>query len=135
MCFIIILYFQDSEQNRLRCQGGLDQGHPDGLILIVFVLGDTPTVWDHCNDRCAFIHLPVLTWLPIVLQYANITVLFFIGILLVPLFFLWQYYLEWSLDDTNLPCSCWTAPPLMKPSMWNHARGRFAAMQIIACVN
>jgi hypothetical protein len=47
----------------------------------------------------------------------------------------WQYYLERRLENTNLPRTRWTAPPLMKPSMWTHAHGRFAVMQIIACVN
>ena len=93
------------EEGRVDSMGGLDQGHPDGLILIVFVLGEMPTVRDHCKNRRAYIHLPVVTWLPIVSQYANIIVLFFTGILIVPLVFLWQYYLEWSLDNTNLPRS------------------------------
>ncbi|THH07837.1 hypothetical protein EW146_g9190 [Bondarzewia mesenterica] len=31
--------------------------------------------------------------------------------------------------------SKWTPPPLMKLSMWKRASGRFAVMQIIACVN
>jgi hypothetical protein len=69
------------------------------------------------------------------LSYADIVGLFFTGILLVLLFALWQYYLERRLENTDLPRTRWTAPPLMKPSMWTHADGRFAVMQIIACVN
>ncbi|KAF8479545.1 major facilitator superfamily domain-containing protein [Russula ochroleuca] len=60
---------------------------------------------------------------------------FFTGILLVLLFALWQHYLERRLENTDLPRTRWTALPLMGPSMWAHAHGRFAVMQIIACVN
>lgn len=40
-----------------------------------------------------------------------------------------------DFENTNLPRTRWTAPALMKLSMWTHALGRFAMMQIIACVN
>lgn len=55
--------------------------------------------------------------------------------LLVLLFVAWQYYLERRLENPELPRTRWTAPPLMKPSMWTRAHGRFAVMQTIACVN
>ena len=59
--------------------------------------------------------------------------LFLIGVLLVLLFVAWQYYLERRLKNPDLPRTRWTAPPLMKPSMWTRAHGRFAVMQIVAC--
>jgi hypothetical protein len=61
--------------------------------------------------------------------------LFVVGIVLVLLFVAWKYYLEWRLDNPDLPRTRWTAPQLMKLSMWTRAHGRFAVMQIIACVN
>lgn len=48
---------------------------------------------------------------------------------------MWQYYLERRLENTDLARTRWTAPPLMKLSMWTYAHGRFAVMQIIACIN
>jgi hypothetical protein len=68
-------------------------------------------------------------------MYTDIVGLFFAGLFFVLLFALWQYYLERRLGNTDLPRTRWTAPPLMKLSMWTHGRGRFAVMQIIACVN
>ncbi|KAF8261648.1 efflux transporter [Lactarius quietus] len=87
-----------------------------GLILIVFVLSDSP------NARRGW-------------KNPYIIALFVVGILLVLLFVAWQYYLERRLENPDLPRTCWTAPPLMKPSMWTRANGRFAVMQMIACVN
>ena len=66
---------------------------------------------------------------------AGIIAQFVVGILLVLLFVAWQHYLERRLENPNIPRTRWTAPPLMKPSMWTRAHGRFAVMQIIACVN
>jgi hypothetical protein len=102
-----------------------------GLILIVFVLSDMPTArdgWRNPRESSIF-----LLWR--VLMYADIVGLFFTGLFLVLLFALWQYYLERRLEDIDLPRTRWTAPPLMKLSMWTHAHGRFAVMQIIACIN
>ncbi|KAH9977519.1 efflux transporter [Russula compacta] len=87
-----------------------------GLMLIVFVLNNTPASREG--------------W-----RAPHIVGLFVFGIILVLLFVVWQYYLERRLENTDLPRTRWTAPPLMKPSMWTHARGRFAVMQIIACIN
>ncbi|KAI0251788.1 putative efflux transporter [Lactifluus subvellereus] len=87
-----------------------------GLILIVFVLSDSPTArrgWK--NPR--------------------VISLFIVGVVLVLLFAAWQYYLEWRLENPDLPRTRWTAPPLMKLSMWARAHGRFAVIQIIVCVN
>jgi len=66
---------------------------------------------------------------------ADVIALFVVGVLLVLLFVAWQYYLERRLENPDLPRTRWTAPPLMKPSMWTRAHGRFAVMQIIACIN
>src|ERR1700761_2176900 len=66
---------------------------------------------------------------------ADIIALFVVGVLLVLLFVTWQHYLERRLENPGLPRTRWTAPPLMKPSMWPRAHGRFAGMQTIACVN
>jgi len=106
-----------------------------GLILIVFVLGDAPSTregWKALRELSVFLQLYVFSH---VVRHADIIGLFVFGVVLVLLFGLWQYYLERRLEDSSLPRTHWTAPPLMKPSMWAHARGRFAVMQIIACVN
>ncbi|KAH9004480.1 efflux transporter [Lactarius hatsudake] len=87
-----------------------------GLVLIVFVLSDLPTARKGWKD-------------PYIIP------LFVVGVLLVLLFISWQYYLERRLENPDLPRTRWTAPPLMKPSMWTRAHGRFAVMQIIACVS
>lgn len=87
-----------------------------GLVLIVFVLSDLPTARNG--------------W-----KTPYIIALFLVGVLLVLLFVAWQHHLERRLEKPDLPRTCWTAPPLMKPSMWTRANGRFAVMQLIACVN
>ena len=77
-----------------------------------------------------------LHWHRCVSQYADIVGLFLTGIPLVLLYSLWQYYfLELSLENTNLPRTRWMAPPFMKLSIWTHAHDRFAVMQIITYVN
>ncbi|KAI0251756.1 efflux transporter [Lactifluus subvellereus] len=86
-----------------------------GLIFIVFVLSDSPTARRGWGDP-------------------RVIALFIVGIVLVLLFVAWQYYLEWRLENPDLPRTRWTAPPLMKLSMWTRAHGR-AVMQTIACVN
>ncbi|KAI0306084.1 hypothetical protein B0F90DRAFT_1695908 [Multifurca ochricompacta] len=78
-----------------------------GLILIVFVLTDLPAAHKGWRDP-------------------YIIVLFAVGVCLVLLFAAWQYYLERRLEDPNLPHTYWTAPPLMKLTMWTRAHGRFA---------
>ncbi|KAH9172954.1 efflux transporter [Lactarius sanguifluus] len=87
-----------------------------GLVLIVFVLSDLPTARKGWKN-------------PYIIS------LFVVGVLLVLLFVAWQYYLERRLENPDLPRTRWTAPPLMKPSMWTRAHGRFAVMQTIACVS
>ena len=57
------------------------------------------------------------------------------GVLLIISFLCWQYYLEKRQQDLSQPRTVWTAPPLMKLSMWGRARGRFTVMQFIACMN
>jgi hypothetical protein len=87
-----------------------------GLVLIVFVLSDTPTAHRGWKN-------------------SHMIGLFVLGVLLVIFFVAWQYYLERRLENPDLPRTRWTAPPLMKPSMWTRAKGRFAVMQMIACIN
>ncbi|PPQ72095.1 hypothetical protein CVT26_006873 [Gymnopilus dilepis] len=61
-----------------------------------------------------------------------IIVLLLVGIALVALFVAWQYILEKNLDEPESRRSSWLPPPLMRPSIWTRAKGRFAAMMIIA---
>ncbi|KAH9024609.1 efflux transporter [Lactarius hengduanensis] len=107
-----------------------------GLVLIVFVLSDSPTARRNPRELSsksvyAFSYSPR----PGLTVCADIIALFVVGVLLVLLFVAWQYYLERRLENPDLPRTRWTAPPLMKPSMWTRAHGRFAVMQTIACVS
>ncbi|KAI0060675.1 efflux transporter [Artomyces pyxidatus] len=86
-----------------------------GLVLIFFVLSDSPTA-------------------PRGWKTSYIIALLVIGVVLLAFFVAWQYFLEkWQLEGR--PPTRWTAPPLMKLSMWRRANGRFAVMQTIACLN
>ncbi|KAI9440323.1 major facilitator superfamily-domain-containing protein [Lactarius indigo] len=87
-----------------------------GLVLIVFVLIDSTSARKGWRN-------------------SHLIAVFVVGVVLVLLFVAWQYYLERRLENPDHPHTRWTAPPLMKPSMWTRANGRFAVMQIIACIN
>ncbi|KAI0034592.1 efflux transporter [Vararia minispora EC-137] len=87
-----------------------------GLVLIVFVLSASPTA-------------------PRGWQTGYIIALFVVGGCLVIGFFFWQYYLERVQSNPDKPRVWWTPPPILKPTMWTRARGRFTVMQIIAAVN
>ncbi|TFK35336.1 major facilitator superfamily domain-containing protein [Crucibulum laeve] len=81
-----------------------------GLILILFVISQgeiAPRQW----------------------KTTYIIALLVVGILLIGLFLLWQWYLEKHQENANSP------PPLMKLSIWTHGQGRFAAMMAIAFFN
>ncbi|KAI9464425.1 major facilitator superfamily domain-containing protein [Lactarius psammicola] len=86
-----------------------------GLVLIVYVLSDSPSAHKGWKNP-------------------HVIALFIVGVLLVLLFVAWQYYLERRLENPDVPRTRWTAPPLMKPSIWTRAHGRFAVMQTIVCV-
>ncbi len=109
-----------------------------GLILIVFVLSDSQTARKGWKNPREFPPRPRLRSFqihPDLTPCADVIALFVVGAMFVLLFVAWQYYLERRLENPNLPRIRWTAPPLMKPSMWTRAHGRFAVMQTIACVN
>ena len=106
-----------------------------GLVLIVFVLSDSPTANKGWKNSREFSPARSLQLYPYFTACTDIIALFVVGVLLVLLFVAWQYYLERRLENPDLPRTRWTAPPLMKPSMWTRAHGRFAVMQVIACVN
>jgi len=48
---------------------------------------------------------------------------------------LWERYLEQVQQTPHAMYSKWTPPPLMKPSIWSRANGRFAAMMAIGFLN
>lgn len=84
-----------------------------GLVFIVTVLGQgeiAPQKW----------------------RTPYIIILLVVGVILVIFFFLWQRYLEKVQNTFNAPYSFLTPPPLMKPSMWTRAKGRFAVMMFVA---
>ncbi|KAI9433577.1 hypothetical protein H4582DRAFT_2082209 [Lactarius indigo] len=86
--------------------------------------------WAFLQERRRSFHIhPDLT------MCADLIAVFVVSVVLVLLFVAWQYYLERRLENPDHPHTRWTAPPLMKPSMWTRANGRFAVMQIIACIN
>lgn len=58
-----------------------------------------------------------------------------IGVILVTLFILWERHLENFSTSPGKPQSFWTPPPLMKVSIWARARGRMAAILVVAFLN
>ncbi|KJA16451.1 hypothetical protein HYPSUDRAFT_207046 [Hypholoma sublateritium FD-334 SS-4] len=83
-----------------------------GLVLVVFVLGDgeiAPKKW-----RTPYIIAFII-----------------LGVILIGAFIYWQIYLEKVQADPGAPYSKLTPPPLMKPSLWKRANGKFAAMMAV----
>lgn len=118
-----------------------------GLVLIVFVLSDGEIAPDQWATSCAYRPFSSMTRLtvdpptpqPSTLHFTDIIALLVLGVAFMVLFVLWQLYLERVQADPTNPLarahSKWTPPPLLKMSMWKRANGKFAIMQLIACVN
>jgi len=85
-----------------------------GLSLIVFVLGQAPAVG----------------W-----KTPYIIACLVVGVILVVVFLLWEHHLENFSTAPGKPQSFWTPPPLMKVSIWGRARGRMAAILVVAFLN
>ncbi|KAL1744693.1 major facilitator superfamily domain-containing protein [Schizophyllum fasciatum] len=64
-----------------------------------------------------------------------IIALLILGVILVGVFLLWQWYLERVHDDMHSVYSIWTPPPIMRLSLWTRARGRYAVQMGIAFLN
>lgn len=71
----------------------------------------------------------------------DIIALIVVGVIMLIAFVAWEWYLEVQLDrelekreQDRATLSFWTPPPLMRVSLWSRARGRFAVMLLIACV-
>ena len=63
----------------------------------------------------------------------DIIALLIVGVFLVVLFVLWERYLERVHEDPQRARqSRWTPPPLMPVSIWTRARGKLAAVLVIA---
>lgn len=60
----------------------------------------------------------------------DIIALLIVGVISIGIFIAWQYYLERRLD-MQAPRTRWTAPPLVKLSMWKRSNGRFSVIQMI----
>lgn len=84
-----------------------------GLVLICFVLSDGSTA-------------------PQGWKTGYIIALIVIGVILLILFVLWQYYLERVRGGADKSQSRWTPPPLMKVSIWGRSHGRMAVILAIA---
>ncbi|KAK0236923.1 efflux transporter [Armillaria nabsnona] len=83
-----------------------------GLTLIIFVLSDgevAPNKW----------------------ATSYIIALLIVGVIVLGLFLLWQWYLERVQRNPNAPYSALTPPPIMKLSLWARGNGKFAAIMII----
>ncbi|TRM55647.1 major facilitator superfamily domain-containing protein [Schizophyllum amplum] len=64
-----------------------------------------------------------------------IIVLLILGVFFIAVFMVWQSYLERLQDTPNVPYSIWTPPPLMRPSLFARARGRYGVQMAIAFLN
>jgi len=104
-----------------------------GFVLIVFVLSDGEIVgWStSCNSR----HHVICLQCTETLFLSDIICLLVIGISCIVLFVFWEYHLEQVQRDPTAIYSIWTPPPLMKPSIWTRANGRFAVMMAIIFLN
>ncbi|KAK0463275.1 efflux transporter [Desarmillaria tabescens] len=83
-----------------------------GLVLIIFVLSDgevAPNKW----------------------ATSYIIALLVVGVIILGLFLLWQWYLERIQLNPNAPYSALTPPPIMKLSLWARGNGKFAAIMVI----
>lgn len=65
---------------------------------------------------------------------SDIIALLVLGLLSTISFLFWQHYLEKRIDNEH-PASQRLPPPIMRPSIWTRANGRFAVMQMIAFLN
>lgn len=82
------------------------------LVLIIFVLSDgeiAPNKW----------------------ATSYIIALLILGVLILGVFLVWEWYLERVQLDPNAPYSMWTPPPMMKLSLWTKANGKFAAIMLM----
>lgn len=108
-----------------------------GLVLIIFVLSDGETAPRQWSTPCMC--LPDRLFSKTVTDNScsdtDIIALLIVGVVFLSCFVLWELYLERIEADIERFSSKWTPPPLLKISIWKRSRGRFAAMQMIACVN
>lgn len=84
-----------------------------GLVMIVFVLSDgniAPDGW----------------------KTGYIIALLIVGVFLLAVYVLWEYYLERVLDDPAAPYSVWTPPPLLRMTLLKRANGKLAVTLAIA---
>jgi hypothetical protein len=104
-----------------------------GLVLVVFILSDGEIVgWSKsCYSDCfSFVFSMLIRFF-----IPDIIALTVTGVSFLIIFILWEYYLEQVQENPNAVYSMWTPPPLMKPSIWSRANGRFAVMMAIAFLN
>ena len=92
-----------------------------GVVCIMFVLGQGDLAPQKWKTPCESRFRPAL--MPFV-QYclADIIALLIVGVALLVAFIVWEDYLGRKT----------TLPPLMRLDIWTRARGKFAAVQIIA---
>jgi hypothetical protein len=102
-----------------------------GLVLIVFVLGQGEVAAQQWATPCMSGSCYIIHCIPLML-FADIIALLIIGVFLVTAFVFWERYLEKVQNTPGASDSLFTPPPLVKPSVWGRARGRFAVMLVIA---
>ena len=106
-----------------------------GLVFIVFVLGDGEIAPKKWRTPCKLIFYCTASFLGRALVdicHTDIIAFIILGVMLIGAFIYWQDYLEKVQADPGAPYSKLTPPPLMKPSLWKRADGKFAAMMAVA---
>lgn len=106
-----------------------------GLVFIVFVLGDGEIAPKKWRTPCKLIFNCTASFLGralVDIYHTDIIAFIILGVLLIGAFIYWQDYLEKVQADPEAPYSKFTPPPLMKPSLWKRADGKFAAMMAVA---
>ena len=69
------------------------------------------------------------------ISFPDIIALLVVGVFLLVLFVLWEHYLERvHAQGGEVSQRWWTQPPLMPVSIWGRAKGKLAAMLLIAFV-
>lgn len=92
------------------------------LVLLLFVLAQGEVASNQWKTGCKIKPVPHHSYASLISLLADIIALLIVSIFGIGCFIAWEHYLE---TKTNFP-------PLMRLTLWTRAKGKFAAMQVIA---